>query len=62
MQRETTEFSLNYEDRLKEKESNDENSKVIKKLRKSKEGDERANDLYLIEAKKIMEDMLAFEK
>ncbi|MFT7248838.1 MAG: carboxyl-terminal processing protease [Psychromonas sp.] len=59
-QKETVEFSLNYEQRLKEKESSDENTQVIKKLRKSREGDERANDLYLIEAQKIMEDMLVF--
>lgn len=56
------EISLNYSERLKEKEDQDENSIVLKKLRKTKIGDERADDLMLIEAEKILSNMIVYQK
>ena len=56
--RETKEYSLNLEKRMKEKEEEEANRTAIRKLRKTKEGDERAEDLYLNEAQKIMSDLI----
>ena len=56
------EISLNYDERLKEKEEQDENSVVLKKLRKTKIGDERADDLMLVEAEKILSNMIVYQK
>jgi carboxyl-terminal processing protease len=62
LQRDIKEYSLNYEIRLKEKEENESNMSAMKKLRKSKDGDDRNNDIYLIEAERILKDMIAFQK
>jgi len=61
-QTEITEYSLNYETRLKEKEETEGNREAFKKLRKSKGGDDRSSDFYLVEAEKILKDMIAFQK
>ena len=61
-QRDIKEYSLNYDIRLKEKEDNESNMTAMKKLRKSKDGDDRNNDLYLLEAERILKDMIAFQK
>jgi carboxyl-terminal processing protease len=61
-QRDVKEYSLNYEIRLKEKEESESNREAIKKLRKSKDGDDRSDDLYLTEAEKILKDMIAFHR
>ncbi|AWV98111.1 carboxy terminal-processing peptidase [Arcticibacterium luteifluviistationis] len=61
-QREIKEYSLNYEVRLKEKNDNEEVISAIKKLRKTKEGDDRANDVYLVEAQKILKDLIAYQE
>lgn len=61
-QMEIKEYSLNYAIRLKEKEENDSQRSAIKKLRKSKEGDDRSEDLYLSEAENIIKDMIAYQE
>ncbi len=57
-QKNRTEFSLNYNERLKEKEENEGNRTTLKKLRKTKTGDDHEEDLYLREAEKIMSDLI----
>ncbi|MGR3810483.1 carboxy terminal-processing peptidase [Jiulongibacter sp. NS-SX5] len=52
------EFSLNYDERLKEKEEDEGNRTAIKKLRKTKTGDDHTDDLYLNEASKILTDLI----
>jgi len=45
-----------------EKEETEGNREAFKKLRKSKGGDDRSSDFYLVEAEKILKDMIAFQK
>lgn len=56
------EYSLNYEQRLKEKEENDKKNSAIKMLRKQKEANKRDADLYLKESEKIMIDFIEAQK
>jgi carboxyl-terminal processing protease len=57
-EREIKEFSLNLAKRMKEKEADEQTKTAIKKLRKTKEGDERSDDLYLNEAQRILGDLI----
>lgn len=57
-QKNQDEFSLNYEERLKEKEEDEGNRTTIKKLRKTKTGDDHSDDLYLNEAGKVLADLI----
>jgi carboxyl-terminal processing protease len=57
-EREINEFSLNLQKRMKEKEEDDKSKTAIRKLRKSKGEDERKDDLYLIEAQRLLGDLI----
>ncbi|WP_304232805.1 carboxy terminal-processing peptidase [Jiulongibacter sediminis] len=57
-QKDQDEFSLNYEERLREKEEDEGNRTAIKKLRKTKTGDDHSDDLYLNEAGKVLTDLI----
>ncbi|UBM60537.1 carboxy terminal-processing peptidase [Marinilongibacter aquaticus] len=58
---EQKEFSLNYDDRLEEKEKNEKSRTEIKKLAKTKAGDDHKDDLYLNEAQQIMANLIRYK-